>query len=126
MGLRFSIQPSNFLLFIRVYEQQEPTSTSFAEDTKSRLIGRLDVLTRQVLSELEKQGFRGKQAHVERLLNMRFDGSDTALMIKCAPGQEEQDQNFEAAFKREYKNEFGFLLESKVVVDDIKVCKHAP
>lgn len=78
---------------------------------------RLDALTHKVLSELEKQGFKGKQARVERLLNMRFDGSDTALMIKC----DSDDQDFEAAFKREYKDEFGFLLESKIDVDDIKV-----
>ena len=29
--------------------------------------------------------------------------------------------NFEEEFYRAYKHEFGFLLESKVVVDDFKV-----
>ncbi|GJJ14125.1 hypothetical protein Clacol_008382 [Clathrus columnatus] len=105
----------------RVYEQQEPTSTQYNSETKPRLIERLDNLSKQVSKVLERQGFKGNQLRVERLLNMRFDGSDTSLMIKCNPGSEDKEQDFEAAFKREYKDEYGFLLESKVVVDDIKV-----
>ena len=54
------------------------------------------------------------------MLNMRFEGTDTALMILCE-GDELDADDFEAAFKREYKKEFGFLLEAKMVVDDVKV-----
>ena len=50
---------------------------------------------------------------------MRFDGTDTALMVLPNP---EENEDFEAAFKRVYKSEFGFLLETKsIIVDDIKV-----
>ena len=50
---------------------------------------------------------------------MRFDGTDTALMVLPKP---EENEDFEAAFKRVYKSEFGFLLETKsIIVDDIKV-----
>lgn len=99
---------------------QEPCSTPYNADTKPGLIARLDSLSKAVLRELKKQGFSGKRAKAERLLNMRFDGTDTALMIKCE-GDEVEDEDFEKAFKREYKNEFGFLLESKIMVDDVKV-----
>lgn len=65
------------------------------------------------------------------MLNMRFEGTDTALMVVTdknekddrdgdASGEELED--FEAAFKKSYKSEFGFLLDTKsIIVDDIKV-----
>ena len=52
---------------------------------------------------------------------MRFEGTDTALMV--VPNEKDEDgEDFEAAFKRVYKTEFGFLLDTKsIIVDDIKV-----
>lgn len=52
---------------------------------------------------------------------MRFDGTDTALMV--LPGPEDgEGEDFLTAFKRVYKSEFGFLLETKnIIVDDIRV-----
>jgi 5-oxoprolinase (ATP-hydrolysing) len=50
------------------------------------------------------------------MLNMRFDGTDTALMITA-----EDDTTFEAGFKAAYKEQFGFVLDTPVVVDDVKV-----
>jgi 5-oxoprolinase (ATP-hydrolysing) len=58
---------------------------------------------------------------VERMLNMRFEGTDTALMV--LPHQDDGNgaEDFEAAFKRVYKAEFGFLLDTKsIIVDDVK------
>ena len=53
---------------------------------------------------------------------MRFEGTDTALMV--LPDEKDGDgkEDFEAAFNRVYKTEFGFLLDTKsIIVDDIKV-----
>lgn len=47
---------------------------------------------------------------------MRYDGSDTALMIS-----DEGSGDYEKEFKRAYKEEFGFLLNKNIVVDDVKV-----
>lgn len=85
---------------------------------------RLDKLEAEVRKELRRQGFEDKRVHVERMLNMRFDGTDTALMVLPGPedGGGEGTEDFLAAFKRVYKSEFGFLLETKnVIVDDIRV-----
>lgn len=72
--------------------------------------------------ELKNQGFDENHIHIERMLNMRFEGTDTALMVLPHPGDGTGKEDFEAAFKRVYKAEFGFLLETKsIVVDDIKV-----
>ena len=55
------------------------------------------------------------------MLNMRFDGTDTALMV--LPGPEDgEGEDFLTAFRRVYKSEIGFLLETKnIIVDDIRV-----
>jgi len=63
---------------------------------------------------------------------MRWEGTDTALMVlggeKTADGgkggerENHSKEDFEAEFKRVYKEQFGFLLEGKkIIVDDIKV-----
>ncbi|KAI0056023.1 hypothetical protein BV25DRAFT_1995888 [Artomyces pyxidatus] len=103
----------------RAYELQEPSSTFYTPDNVPILISRLNTLTTSVRSELSKQGFAPERIQVERMLNMRFDGTDTALMV--LPTADEAE-DFERAFKRAYKAEFGFLLDEKrVVVDDVKV-----
>jgi 5-oxoprolinase (ATP-hydrolysing) len=104
------------------YELQEPSSTLYSAQTKPELVARLDRLTESVRAELASEGFEGKRVRLERVLNMRFEGTDTALMV--LPNKEDGDGNedFEAAFKRHYRAEFGFLLNTKsIVVDDIKV-----
>jgi 5-oxoprolinase (ATP-hydrolysing) len=106
----------------RVYEVQEPCSTFYSKQTKASLVSRLDKMTRDVVAELSRQGFVGDRVHVERMLNMRFDGTDTSLMVLPEGGDGDGDEDFEAAFKRVYRIEFGFLLETKnIIVDDIKV-----
>jgi 5-oxoprolinase (ATP-hydrolysing) len=86
------------------------------------LTARLDKLTADVQRELERQGFETSRVHVERMLNMRFEGTDTALMVLPNASDGDGKEDFEAAFKRVYKSEFGFLLETKsIIVDDIKV-----
>ena len=114
----------------RAYELQQPTSRPYKAN-RARLVARLDKLESEVRKELARQGFDGStgkgggRVEVERMMNMRFDGTDTALMV--LPTQEEvleggQGEDFEKAFKRAYKAKFGFLLEGKsVIVDDVKV-----
>lgn len=76
-------------------------------------------MTRDVKAELKRQGFEEERMHVERMLNMRFEGTDTALMVLAA---DDGKEDFEAAFDKAYKSEFGFLLDTKsIIVDDIKV-----
>jgi len=79
-----------------------------------------------VKSSLAKQGFEGKRVVVERYLNMRWEGTDTALMaLGSSPRGDDTEpakEDFEDAFRKAYKHEFGFLLEGKrIIVDDIKV-----
>ncbi len=101
-------------------EIQEPASTFYTPENVPTLSSRLDTLADATLKELEKQGFPTERVRIERMLNMRFDGTDTALMVLPEAGESEDD--YLGAFRRAYRAEFGFLLdEARVVVDDIKV-----
>lgn len=103
----------------RVYEIQEPSSAVYSKDTHSSLLNRLDTLQGKATSVLKEQGFEEDKIQAERFLNMRFDGTDTSIMV-LDPADGSHD--FEAAFKKQYKEEFGFVLEDKnIIVDDIKV-----
>lgn len=64
-----------------MYEQQEPSSALYSEITVPALHARLDVLQDRVSSELLRQGFSPIQVYLERMLHMRFNGSDTSLMM---------------------------------------------
>ncbi|KAI0781657.1 5-oxoprolinase [Irpex lacteus] len=106
----------------RAFELQEPSSTFYTPDNRKILKSRLDKLDKEVREELRRQGFDGEHVTTERLLNMRFEGTDTALMVLPSEQDGDGQEDFEAAFKRVYKTEFGFLLETKtIIVDDIKV-----
>ncbi|KIJ67449.1 hypothetical protein HYDPIDRAFT_84895 [Hydnomerulius pinastri MD-312] len=110
----------------RAFELQEPSSTFYSSSTRPSLIARLDKLTSDVRAELARQGFEGDRVTVERVLNMRFEGTDTALMVLPDSKDGDGSEDFEAAFKRVYKSEFGFLLETKtIVVDDVKASDEA-
>lgn len=85
-------------------------------DTILGLSKTLDRLGGDVSAELRRQGFPEDKIRLDRMLNMRFDGTDTALMISA-----EDDSAFEERFKAAYKEQFGFVLDTPVVVDDVKV-----
>ncbi|KAK8866074.1 hypothetical protein IAR55_001225 [Kwoniella newhampshirensis] len=100
----------------RVYELQEPASDTYSSTTTPNLFSRLDKLGVKVTQVLKDSGFADDKIQLERILNMRFDGSDTALMISDNGSGE-----FDKEFKKAYKEEFGFLLNKSIIVDDIKV-----
>ncbi|VDB96207.1 unnamed protein product [Peniophora sp. CBMAI 1063] len=103
----------------RAHEVQEPASSIYNSQTAPQLHARLDALSSQVTSSLKEQGFDSTHIHIDRMLNMRFDGTDTALMILPTASE---GTDYLQAFKRAYRAEFGFVLEAKnVVVDDVKV-----
>ncbi|KAH0835798.1 hypothetical protein J3R83DRAFT_9653 [Lanmaoa asiatica] len=63
------------------FELQEPSSAFYSSSARASLLARLDKLTSDVHEELTRQGIEGDQVVTERMLNMRFEGTDTALMV---------------------------------------------
>ena len=48
---------------------------------------------------------------VERFLNLRYDGTDVAIMTACARGS-----TYSRAFEDTYRREFGFTLEERRIM----------
>jgi 5-oxoprolinase (ATP-hydrolysing) len=99
-----------------VHEIQEPSSAAYEPSNLNALSKSLDRLALTVSQELQRQGFAPENIKLDRILNMRFEGTDTTLLISCA-----QDKDFGDEFRKAYKEQFGFTLETPVVIDDIKV-----
>ena len=66
---------------VRVYESQEPCAAIYDAQSLPMLHSRLSGIDTRVRRELESQGFKSNQIKTEKVLHMRFDGSDTALMM---------------------------------------------
>jgi len=102
-----------------VEDHQEPCSLILNNDGTICQIGQIfKKLTAKSISELKKVGFSNENIMVERYLNLRYEGTETALMIH----QNGTKWNFEEAFIENHKREFGFIFVNKnIIVDDIRV-----
>ncbi|KAE8154898.1 Hydantoinase B/oxoprolinase-domain-containing protein [Aspergillus avenaceus] len=99
-----------------VKESQEPVSADF-ETSQSTLEKRFGEMTQAATEDMQTQGFKADQVRHELYLNMRYEGSDTSLMIL----QPEDDSGFLDQFKLRHRREFGFNSDRPVLVDDIRV-----
>eukprot|EP00903_Cladosiphon_okamuranus_P015215 g14063.t1 len=84
-------------------------------------------------ADLVQQGFKPADVYCQAYLNLRFHGTDTALMTPASPprhkapepgagGTGATDRDALESFFDQYRREFGFVLEGRaVVVDDVRV-----
>ena len=100
-----------------VVENQEPVALTFSEQALPELNTRLQSLCARGTDGLKVQGFEETSVEHECFLNMRYQGSDTSLMI-AQPGRIE---DFGAAFTARHAQEFGFSQSRDILVDDIRV-----
>lgn len=106
----------------RVFEQQEPCSEIWSSSSDGEVLKRVQARTQaledRVRKELAGHGFEGDRLQIEVLLNLRYDGTDTALMTL----KPQDSWELEKVFVETYKQEFGFVLSDKdIIVDDIRV-----
>jgi 5-oxoprolinase (ATP-hydrolysing) len=100
-----------------VAERQQPAAEIYQKGSLPKLLGQLKAIQADAEKELSDQGFSDDQIRATRYLNLRYQGTDTALMIPEPP-----NGDFMAAFKDTYRREFGFDLEDRdILVDDLRV-----
>lgn len=111
-----------------VHEAQEPCAKVYEPENFSFLDSRLEALEEECKISLKKQGFSSKNIVCEAYLNLRYEGTDCALMCSDAKTSILQTGkvclygDFEQAFIERYKREFGFVIENRhIIVDDIRV-----
>ncbi|OQD98738.1 hypothetical protein PENSOL_c008G09733 [Penicillium solitum] len=100
-----------------VVENQEPEAAAFTVDNIPRLQERFERLQDAGIAGLVSQGFSKSQIEHELFLNMRYQGSDTALMIPRPVKFEE----FGDAFAARHEQEFGFTQPREILIDDVRV-----
>lgn len=113
-----------------VDEQQEPDSSVWADegDAKKALKRKLAELKQKSKAALSEQGFEEGSIVYEEYLNMRYRGTESALMI-VKPEKEDVERAyggdewaFGKAFVKQHQQEFGFTLPNRdIIVDDVRV-----
>lgn len=100
-----------------VVEERSPCTLVYSEDQLGVIARELDNIQSKSVKALLKQRITESRVVSERYLNMRFQGSDTPLMI-----QETTSTDFLTAFKEAHQQQFGFLPVGRdVIVDDYRV-----
>ncbi len=100
-----------------VVEKQKPSSATWSSQVWPGLKEVVDQLEKEAFDDLVRQGFVSGQMESTAFLNLRYEGTDTAMMI-ARPS----DDDFGMAFRQAYRREFGFDLEGReILVDDIRV-----
>lgn len=112
-----------------VNERQEPESKTWSEDkeTVAYLQQKMEDLKNKAASTLREQGFDDNKIQFEEYLNMRYRGTESALMI-VKPTKEEAKKGFDGnewafgkAFVKQHEQEFGFTLPDRdIIVDDVR------
>ena len=113
-----------------VDERQEPDSKVWSDkgDAKESLKKKMDELKQKSKKALHEQGFEDKSIVYEEYLNMRYRGTESALMI-VKPEKEDVEKEFDGddwayggAFIKQHQQEFGFTLPDRdIIVDDVRV-----
>jgi len=133
-----------------VVEKQEPSALVLPENKEGEvfknLLKNLEKLSSDAKTELLGQGYKAEQIEIKRYLNLRYQGTDTALMTSepdeilnydtentnCELGVSESSSELQknsakfpdyvGAFKQTYLREFGFDLTGReIIVDDLRV-----
>jgi 5-oxoprolinase (ATP-hydrolysing) len=100
-----------------VHEVQEPTAETYTGEISSSGKERLNQLKQVAIDALKKQGYDENSIVVEEYLNMRYEGTDNAIMIAKST-----DTSFEQDFLALYRREFGFVLQNRdILIDDYRV-----
>ncbi|KAI1778339.1 Hydantoinase B/oxoprolinase-domain-containing protein [Hypoxylon cercidicola] len=113
-----------------VDERQEPDSTVWQDkgDVVDELKTKMEKLREKSRTALRDQGFEDSEVIFEEYLNMRYRGTESALMI-VKPSEEDakvkyngEDWAFGKAFVDYHRYEFGFTLDDRdIIVDDVRV-----
>ncbi|KAI9676492.1 MAG: hypothetical protein M1817_000650 [Caeruleum heppii] len=112
-----------------VDEQQVPDSKVWSEEgnVKQELRKTMDDLKERSAKKLSAQGFTEDKIVFEEYLNMRYRGTESALMV-VKPDKEVVDKEYDGddwafgkAFIKQHEQEFGFTLPDRdIIVDDVR------
>jgi 5-oxoprolinase (ATP-hydrolysing) len=113
-----------------VDERQEPDSAVWQDegDVIEELKAKMEKLKAKSRAALKDQGFNDNEIVFEEYLNMRYRGTESALMtVKPTDAEAKEhfggkDWQFGQEFVRHHRYEFGFTLDDRdIIIDDVRV-----
>ncbi|KAF4321449.1 hypothetical protein BBO99_00003208 [Phytophthora kernoviae] len=115
-----------------VVDKQLPSSAEYNASTKAALANSLTQIGEEAQNELVADGFQREDVQIQYFLNMRYEGTDSAVMTHGPMGAKGEAPSttasalaafdFEDTFVKKYQREFGFVLQNRsIIIDDIRV-----
>lgn len=99
-----------------VEERRQAFRGVLQELSCAKLDVKLASLAHDAQAVLRERGFEKDAVTVQDFLNLRYQGTDTALMVPRP-----EDGDWAGAFTAMYKRDFGFTLDRPLLVDDLRV-----
>ncbi len=100
-----------------VVEKQQPAAEILSPQSFAGIQKKLSRLQDETVLDLCNQGLQAADIESRQYLNLRYQGTDTAMMV-----ERPEDDDFTAVFKELYLREFGFELSDRaIVIDDLRV-----
>ncbi|KAL9228319.1 hypothetical protein vseg_003912 [Gypsophila vaccaria] len=105
-----------------VEEAQEPYSAVYCTESIQEASYREGKLLEQVKHKLQAQGFREENIRAETYLNLRYEGTDTAIMVKRQDVDDGSAFDYALEFVKLFQQEYGFKLQNRnILVCDVRV-----
>jgi 5-oxoprolinase (ATP-hydrolysing) len=105
-----------------VEEAQEPYSAVYGPDSILEASHREDTLLKQTRQKLQEQGFREENITTETYLNLRYEGTDTAIMVKKHVNEDGSGSDYAVEFVKLFQQEYGFKLQNRsILICDVRV-----
>lgn len=105
-----------------VEEVQEPYSAVYGPESILEASRREDVLLKLVKQKLLEQGFREENITAEIYLNLRYEGTDTAIMVKKHINEDGSGCDYAVEFVKLFQQEYGFKLQNRnILICDVRV-----
>ncbi|XP_074282946.1 5-oxoprolinase 1 [Silene latifolia] len=105
-----------------VEEAQEPYSAVYCAESIQEAGQRETKLMEQVKQKLQEQGFREENIRAETYLNLRYEGTDTAIMVKRQDADDCSLFDYAIEFVKLFQQEYGFKLKNRnILVCDVRV-----
>ncbi|KAL0366646.1 UNVERIFIED_CONTAM: 5-oxoprolinase [Sesamum radiatum] len=105
-----------------VEEEQEPYSAVYGPESVLEASNREATLLTRVKKKLLVQGFKEENITTETYLNLRYEGTDTAIMVKCPINENGSRGDYAVEFVNLFQQEYGFKLQNRnILICDVRV-----
>lgn len=105
-----------------IEEAQEPYSAVYDPESLQEATRREVILVKQVRQKLQMQGFEEENITTETYLNLRYEGTDTAIMVKRHLNEDGEGCDYAIEFVKLFQQEYGFKLQNRnILICDVRV-----